>query len=266
MQDVLVVKIGGGASVDTAEILRNLAGVARERAVIVVHGVSERMAQLSAERGMAVQMLQSPDGHSSRYTPAPVRDLFVEAASQVNDEIIRGLSRLGIAAQGLTQPVVIQGERKTAIRAVVDGRVRMVRDDYTGHITGAEGSALTGVLRRGEVAVVPPFATSSDGLLNIDGDRAAAAVAAAIHAQTLVILSNVRGLYRHFPDESSFVSHVHAGQIDDAMNWAQGRMKRKVLSAKAAIESGVRRVVIGDGRVVDPVSRALVGEGTVFTS
>ncbi len=266
MQDVLVVKIGGGANVDTAEILRDLAGIAQERAVIVVHGVSERMARLSAERGMAVQMLQSPDGHSSRYTPAPVRDLFVEAASHVNDEIIRGLSRLGIAAQGLTQPVVIQGERKTAIRAVVDGRIRMVRDDYTGHITGADSSALMGVLLRGEVAVVPPFATSSDGLLNVDGDRAAAAVAAAIHAQTLVILSNVHGLYRHFPDESSFVSQVHAGQIDDAMHWAQGRMKRKVLGAKAALESGVHRVVIGDGRVVDPISRALVGEGTVFTS
>ncbi|MCB9454413.1 MAG: hypothetical protein H6671_00330 [Anaerolineaceae bacterium] len=119
MQDILVVKIGGGANVDTAEILRDLAGIAREQAVVVVHGVSERMARLSAERGMAVQMLQSPDGHSSRYTPVPVRDLFVEAASQVNDEIVRGLIRLGIAAQGLTQSVVIQGERKTAIRAVM---------------------------------------------------------------------------------------------------------------------------------------------------
>ncbi|MCB9454412.1 MAG: hypothetical protein H6671_00325 [Anaerolineaceae bacterium] len=78
--------------------------------------------------------------------------------------------------------------------------------------------------------------------------------------KNLVILSNVRGLYRHFPDEASFVGQVQAGQIDDAMHWAQGRMKRKVLGAKTALESGVRRVVIGDGRVVDPVSRALTGK------
>ncbi|MCB9449802.1 MAG: [LysW]-aminoadipate kinase [Anaerolineaceae bacterium] len=266
MNDVLVVKIGGGANVDTAEILRDLAEIAREQAVVVVHGVSERMAQLSANRGLSVQMLQSPDGHSSRYTPAPVRDLFVEAAAQINGEIAYGLSRLGVNAHGLTQQVVIQGERKTAIRAVVDGRVRMVRDDYTGRITGVDGETLTGILRCGEVAVVPPFAASSDGLLNVDGDRAAAAVAAAVRAHTLVIMSNVRGLYRHFPDESSFVSQVQAGQINEAMNWAQGRMKRKVLGAGAALESGVRRVVIGDGRVMDPVSRALAGEGTVFTS
>jgi acetylglutamate/LysW-gamma-L-alpha-aminoadipate kinase len=266
MNDVLVVKIGGGANVDTAEILRDLAEIGRERAVIVVHGVSERMAQLSAERGLAVQMLQSPDGHSSRYTPAPVRDLFVEAAVQINDEIVWGLSRSGVTAHGLTQHVVLQGERKAAIRAVGDGRVRMVRDDYTGRITGADSETLLNILRRGEIAIVPPFAASDDGLLNVDGDRAAAAVAAAVRAQTLVILSNVRGLYRHFPDESSFISQVHTGQMHEALDWAQGRMKRKVLGAGAALESGVRRVVIGDGRVIDPVSRALAGEGTVFLS
>ena len=109
------------------------------------------------------------------------------------------------------------------------------------------------------------MAQSEDGLLNVDGDRAAAAVAGALRARTLVILSNVRGLYRDFPDENSFVSDVGLSQIDSALDWAQGRMKRKILAAQEALAQGVDRVIIADGQVRNPVSQALAGAGTVFT-
>jgi acetylglutamate/LysW-gamma-L-alpha-aminoadipate kinase len=108
------------------------------------------------------------------------------------------------------------------------------------------------------------MATSDEGLLNIDGDRASAAVAGALLAQDLVILSNVRGLYRSFPDESSFVQQVQHPQLDAALNWAQGRMKRKIIGAQEALKGGVRRVIIGDGRIINPVRQALAGDGTVF--
>jgi len=55
------------------------------------------------------------------------------------------------------------------------------------------------------------------------------------------------------------------GQIDRAMDWAEGRMKRKVLGAHEALEDGVQRVIIGDGRLSDPVTQALNGVGTTFT-
>ena len=84
-------------------------------------------------------------------------------------------------------------------------------------------------------------------------------------ADTLVILSNVRGLYREFPDEDSFVSRVEFAQLDTALNWAQGRMKRKVLAAGEALTQGVKNVVIADGRARNAVSKALAGEGTWFT-
>jgi acetylglutamate/LysW-gamma-L-alpha-aminoadipate kinase len=72
-------------------------------------------------------------------------------------------------------------------------------------------------------------------------------------------------LYRNFPDEASFVAEVNLRDIDHAMQWAQGRMKRKVLGAQEAIAGGVGRVVIGDGRLNHPVTQALQGIGTVFT-
>lgn len=265
MQDILVVKLGGGAGLDVSAAVNDLTHIARRRPLVVVHGVSERMAQLCEARGIEVEMLTSPTGHSSRYTPPPVRDVFIEAASQVNVEIVDGLLCDGIFARGVIDEIAIRGERKAAVRAVVGGRVRMVRDDYTGIISGVERDLILSILRRGEVAVVPPLAASDDGLLNIDGDRAAAAVAGAIQASELIILSNVRGLYRNYPDENSFMRDVPQAQLDQAMLWAQGRMKRKVLSAQEALQGGISRVVIGDGRAASPVSCALQGEGTVFT-
>ncbi|MEL7233840.1 MAG: [LysW]-aminoadipate kinase, partial [Chloroflexota bacterium] len=171
----------------------------------------------------------------------------------------------GIRAERVASSVA--GTRKKAIRAVVDGRVRVIRDDYTGSIDGVNAQPILDLLAQGIVPVLPPQAFSeSDGFLNIDGDRAAAAVAAEIGADDMIILSNVRGLYRNFPDESSFVSEVSGAQIDTALaDWAEGRMKRKVLSAQEALGGGVNRVWIADGRIENPVQSALSGAGTVFT-
>ena len=137
--------------------------------------------------------------------------------------------------------------------------------------TAARSQALTAPclqehLNVGRLPVLPPMASSPDGLLNIDGDRAAAAVAAALGAAELVILSNVRGLYRDFPHPESFVAEVSAQQREQALDWAQGRMKRKVLAAGEALDGGVARVIISDGRAQEPVQQALAGAGTVFRS
>lgn len=264
MENTLVVKLGGGAGLDMESAVQDLANIAHTRPLVVAHGVSQRMAELCEARGVPVTMLTSPTGHTSRYTPPEIRDIFVEAATQINNELVEGLRNLGISAVGITENVAIQGERKTAIRAVVNGRIRVVRDDHSGSITGVEMDEILHGLRQGQVVVLPPLAASADGHLNIDGDRAAAAIAAAIGASELVILSNVRGLYRNYPDESSFVSDVPSTHLEQAMDWAQGRMKRKVLSAQEALSNGLSRVVIGDGRSAQPVSLALNGEGTVF--
>lgn len=263
---ILVVKLGGGAGLDVTHVCADLARIATQRPVVVVHGVSAMMAQLSAERGLNEQMLTSPTGHSFRYTDPQTRDLFVEAARQVNQQVRDCLNAYGVRTIDLFNPPVIRGTRKAAVRAVVDGRIRIIHDDYSGTISGVDGATLHRWLNAGVVPVVPPLAVSEDGLLNIDGDRASAAVASTLHAGELVILSNVRGLYRHYPDESSFVEEVSLREVNSAMDWAQGRMKRKVLGAQEALEGGAGRVIIGDGRVTNPVTQALNGAGTVFTS
>lgn len=266
-KELLVVKLGGGAGLDLAAACDDLAIVARQRPLVVLHGVSDAMNRLCAQLGIEVQTLTSPTGHSSRYTPPATRDVYVRAAEQANAELVAVLRRRGVPAAGFVGgDVVVHGARKKAIRAVMNGRIRMVRDDHSGSITQVEAGLLREALAQGQVPVLPPMASSGDGLLNVDGDRAGAAVAGALGASTLVILSNVRGLYRNFPAEDSFLEQVALSQIDNALNWAQGRMKRKVLAAQEALTQGVEAVIIGDGRVSNPVSNALRGEGTRFTA
>lgn len=265
LDHVLVVKLGGGAGLDLAASVADLATVAVTRPLVVVHGVSAEANRLCEENGVPVRMLTSPSGHSSRYTDARTRDLFVEAARHVNTQIIEHFAAHRVGAAPVENSIL--GTRKGAVRAVVDGRVRIIRDNYTGSISGVEAAPILDVLRAGAVPVLPPEAFSvDDGLLNVDGDRAAAAVAVALGADDLIILSNVRGLYANFPDEDSFVPQVPRDQIEAAMGWAQGRMKRKVLGAQEALDGGVQRITIADGRQPQPIQNALNGAGTVFTA
>ncbi|MAS36055.1 MAG: acetylglutamate kinase [Anaerolineaceae bacterium] len=265
IDNVLVVKLGGGEGLDLDASCHDLADMANNRPMIVLHGVSALANRMCEDAGHPVQTLTSPSGHTSRYTDPITRDIFVQASEIANQQVVERLRARGINAIGLVgEDTLIRGERKSAIRALVAGRVRVVRDDYSGSITGVDGARLQQLLQAGFVPVLPPMAISEEGLLNIDGDRAAAAVAGSLHASELVILSNVRGLYRSFPDESSFVQQVNAHQMESALEWAQGRMKRKVLGAQEALDGGVQRVIISDGRVSQPVQQALAGQGTVF--
>ena len=186
----------------------DLATLAHERPVVIVHGVSAVANRLCEQRGVPLRTITSPSGHSSRYTDPPTRDIFVEAAEQINRELVECLRARGVEAVGLIgADTVIRGQRKDAVRAVVDGRIRIIRDDYSGSITSVDAEHLRALIAGGYTPVLPPMALSeSDGLLNIDGDRASAAVATALGARDLIILSNVRGLYRNFPDEDSFVA------------------------------------------------------------
>ncbi|RMF82309.1 MAG: [LysW]-aminoadipate kinase [Chloroflexi bacterium] len=265
---MLVVKLGGGAGFNMQAACDDLARIAQRRPLIVVHGVSDMANRLTQERGLEVRMITSPSGHTSRYTDEQTRDIYVEAAELVNQQIVSFLQAANVTAVGLVNDeTVIHGKRKTAIRAVINGRVRMIRDDYSGSISGVDTARLNRLLNDNVVPILPPIALSeADGLLNVDGDRASAAIASAVSAGTLIILTNVRGLYRNFPDEHTFVSQISHNQIDEAMTWAQGRMKRKVVGTREALEGGVRQVILADGRVQNPVQRALDGEGTVFTS
>ena len=110
-------------------------------------------------------------------------------------------------------------------------------------------------------AVIAPLALSRDGeRLNVDGDRAAAAVAAALHADALVIMTNVPGLLADPEDQATLIHTIPADRLSDHMEYAQGRMCKKLIGAGEALQAGVSRVYIGSTSLLN----VLEGAGTTF--
>ncbi len=261
----IVIKLGGAAGVDAEAVCADVAAlVAQGRPVVLVHGTSAAADALAARTGTPVRHLTSPSGHVSRYTDAEMIELFVAAAAgQVNKRLVADLQRQGCDAVGLSgvDGRLLVARRKTAVRAVENGRQRIVRDDFTGQLETANGGLLRLLIGEGYTPVVAPLALGTEGeRLNVDGDRAAALLAATLGAATLIILSNVPGLLAAFPDESSLVRHVSPTQLDAAEAMAQGRMKKKVLAAREALAGGVPQVILG-GLAAVPAHPGRAGRG-----
>jgi acetylglutamate/LysW-gamma-L-alpha-aminoadipate kinase len=269
---MIVVKIGGGAGVNTDAICADIATrVAQGEQVVVVHGTSDAVNTLSERVGLPPRTLQSPQGHVSRYTDPETLEIYtMAAAGQVNKRIVATLQSLGVNAVGLSgvDGKLMQAKRKEAVRAIdpETGRQRVVRDDYTGRVEQINAGLLQLLLGAGYVPVIAPLAIGTAcERLNVDGDRAAAQVAGALNADTLVILTNVPGLLKNFPDEASLIKHIDGKDIEAAIEIAGGRMKKKVLAAQEALEVNVSRIVLADSRKSTPISAALAGEGTEIT-
>lgn len=266
---MIVVKIGGASGVNLGAVCADIArAVGEGRKVVVVHGGSDATSTLSGQLGVPNKFITSPSGHTSRRTDRRTMEIFQMAVRGLfNQQIVECLTRLGVNAAGVSgiDGRTWVGERKTAIRAVEDGRTVIVRDDLSGTVETVNTALVGALLGAGFTPVLCPPALSTGGEpINVDADRAAAMTAAALGAPTLLLLSNVRGLYRDFPDETSLIPRISRDAVDEFMEFAQGRMKKKVLGAKDALSAGVRRVVIGDARGEAPLTRALAGEGTVF--
>ncbi|MBL8874875.1 MAG: [LysW]-aminoadipate kinase [Phycisphaerae bacterium] len=267
--EVSVVKLGGSVGKDPRSFCRDAAELlGRGQRIVIVHGGSEHTNELAEALGHPSQFITSPSGHTSRRTDRRTLEIMQMACrGLLNQQIVEQLQGHGVRAIGLSgmDGGIWRGERKAAIRAVVDGRVTVVRDDFTGAVSEVNVTLLRTLLDAGLTPVLSPPAVSFGGEpINVDADRAAAMTAAALGARNLLLLSNVPGLLAKFPDESSLIDRLPKSQIEAAQSAAQGRMKKKVLGASEALERGVRRVVIGDARRRSPITEALLGVGTVI--
>ncbi len=268
---IIVVKIGGTDGVDVAAICQDAAHFLKEgRRLVLVHGGSAEANALGEALGAPPRMITSPSGYTSRYTDRKTLEIFLMAVNgKVNSLLTEHLQRLGVNAFGLSglDGRMLQAVRKDAIQSIdaEGGKRKMIRDDYTGRIEKVNGELLCLLLEAGLLPVIAPVAVSGKGeALNVDADRAAARVASALRAETLILLTAVPGLMKTFPDESTLIRQLTQCQLAAASEAAQGRMKKKVLGAQEALAGGVSRVVIADGRIQNPIANALAGNGTVI--
>lgn len=266
---MLVIKVGGSAGNNYDALCDDLARGGVGEPAVLVHGGSDETNRLGEALGHPPRFVTSPSGYTSRYTDRRTLELFMMAAGGlVNKGLVERLQARGVNAVGLSglDGRLLAGKRKATIRIVEDGRQKLLRDDWTGTIESVNAALLGALVDAGYTPVVAPLACSERGeALNVDGDRAAAAIAAALGADTLLLLSNVPGLLRAFPDESSLITHIPRGEVEAYLGFAEGRMKKKILGAQEALAQGVGRVILGDARVKGSVSRALAGQGTVIS-
>jgi len=266
---MLVLKIGGSTGIDYDLIADDVVAMVREgRQLVVIHGGSALTNEVATALGHPPQFVTSVSGFTSRRTDRRTLEIFeMVYCGQMNKGLVEKLQRRGVNALGLSglDGRLWQGTRKAAIKVIDNGRRRVIRDDYTGRVEQVNVTLLKSLLDAGHLPVICPPAISYEGeAINVDGDRASAATAIALGAETLIILSNVPGLLGNFPDEASLIGHIPAQKLDDFMAVAQDRMKKKVMGAQEALAGGLKRVIFADGRVEQPIQGALAGQGTVI--
>jgi len=268
-QPITIIKLGGAEGVDFSAICADAAELlAQGQKLVFVHGGSAEANALGEALGAPPKFITSPSGYTSRYTDRTTMEVFLMAVNgKVNSLLTEQLHGLGINAFGLSgmDGRLMVAARKDSIQSVENGKRKIIRDDYTGKIETVNSALLLALLDMGCLPVIAPVAVSQKGeALNVDADRAAAMVASALKAETLILLTAVPGLMKNFPDESSLIRQLPQSQLSAALETAQGRMKKKVLGAEEALQGGVGQVIIADGRIEKPISKALAGNGTVI--
>jgi acetylglutamate/LysW-gamma-L-alpha-aminoadipate kinase len=264
----LVVKCGGHAAVNHEAVCADVADLVRAgRSVVLVHGGSADIDRLADRLGVPHRRLTGPEGRIARYTDPVMLDVVVTAlAGIVKPRLLVSLAKAGVQAAGLTglDAGLLRARRPAAIRAVVDGEggPRVVRDDHGGRIVEVDTRLVMRVLEAGAIPVISPPALSPEGeCVNVDADRAAAALAGALRAETLVLLTGAPGVLSRPGDESSLLREC---QLPAAglPPFAQGGMRSKLMAARDALHSGVETVLVADGRRTGSVRAALAGAAT----
>jgi acetylglutamate/LysW-gamma-L-alpha-aminoadipate kinase len=278
----VVVKIGGARAVDPAGALADVAALVGEgEEVVVVHGGSTTVDETLERMGIEPTYVETPDGVTGRFTDAETMAVFTMAMASVNTDLVAGLRREGVDALGLSgvDGGLLAGPRKSAVRVVEDGKRKIKRGEHSGRIEAVNASLLETLLADGYTPVVgPPMlgdeaseaseaSAAGDGVaagtpVNTDADRAAAAVAGALSA-TLVLLTDVEGVYEDPDDPATLIPRVETAAEWAALEAAaEGFMTKKVMAAKEALDGGAPEVVVAGANADDPVRSAVDGGGT----
>ena len=264
---MIVVKVGGGTSLNIDAVVADLVALrASGTELLLIHGGAQTTNAVAEALGHPPQFVTSETGHVSRRTDRRTLEIFeMVYCGQLNKMWVEKLQTAGVNAVGLSglDGRIFEGTRKDTLRIKVDGRRLVLRDDWTGTVERVNTHLLRLLIDGGYFPVLtPPGASTAGEAVNVDGDRAAAMVAGAFGAEALLILTDTPGLLKAFPDESTLITDIPRAQAERFMQYAEGRMKKKVMGAVEAIEGGVRKVIFADGRIDQPLSRALAGGGT----
>lgn len=243
---IVVVKFGGNAMVDEQLQLAFAQDMAYLRFVgirpVVVHGGGPQITARLKELG-----IESEFRHGFRYTDEATIGVVREV---LRNQVSAKLSELIEAAGAST--VVLSGEDDNLFRAekvkakTADGEVDL---GLVGEVRTVNPRAVLAALEQGKVPVVSTVAPTVLGeLLNVNADLAAASLAVALGAEKLLVLTDVAGLYSDWPNQNSLVSEISAAELRTLIPSLESGMIPKMQACLAAIEGGVPKAHIIDGR------------------
>lgn len=262
---MLLIKIGGGASINLEGITGDLAGI--DQPFVVLHGANALRDDLGERLGIRKQVLTSVSGYDSVYSDAEAVDLILMAyAGLRNKRIVELFQRSGVNAIGLTglDGALVRGRRNPGIRVREGGKTR-IRRDLSGKPAGVNGGLLRQLLDQGLAPVLTiPILDERGFAINSENDDILVALNAEFHAELVVQLIEAPGFLEAPDDPGSLVPRMARTEVERREASVSGRMKRKMLALSRLVRAGSTRVVIADGRVDHPVRDALAGRGTVI--
>ena len=241
----VVIKFGGNAMVDKDALTAFIDGVKQlvqsGANPVVVHGGGP---QISA--GLKAAGITSEFKGGYRVTTAEsvqvVRDVLV---NEVNKELVDLLNANGVTA--ISMPGDIDGLLTAEHRTVlVDG----IQEDIglVGEVVAVDASAITAKVDSGQVPVISTAARALDGqLFNVNADTATSAVAIALDATEMIMLTDVPGVYANWPDRDSLITQMTAAELSQLLPKLESGMVPKMEACLRAIEGGIPTVrVVGN--------------------
>jgi acetylglutamate kinase len=244
---VVVVKYGGNAMVDDDlkrafaqdMVFLRLAGILP----VVVHGGGPQITAMLDRLGLPAEFR----GGLRVTTPETIDIVRMVLVGQVGRELVGLINAHGPYAVGLSgeDAALFTAEKRTAL---VDGEP--VDIGLVGDVVAVSPDAVLDIVRAGRIPVVAGVAPDADGVVhNINADSAAAALAAALGAAKLVVLTDVEGLYADYPDPASIVSEIAADELEPLLPQLESGMAPKMEACLRAVRGGVGRAHVIDGRV-----------------
>lgn len=242
----VVVKFGGHAMVDASLtdafaadiVFLRLAGLRP----IVVHGGGPQINARLDEQGITSEFR----GGLRVTTPEIMQVVREVLAGEVQADLVRAINAHSECAVGISgDDGLLVGEKRTAI---VDGDE--VDVGLVGDITEVDTERIEAILAGGGVPVISTVARNDVGeLLNVNADTGAAAIAAAMKAAKLVVLTDVEGLYRDWPASDEVIASITAEDLRSLLPSLSAGMVPKMEACLRAVDAGVARAHIIDGRV-----------------
>lgn len=255
---MIVVKFGGHAMVDETGNFATAIEAAHKigEAVVVVHGGGPQIDQGLKKAGITSEFIGGFRVTSPEIFGVVERVLSKEVGPHLAQTLIsHGISAVSLS--GRTLPTLIS-RRKTTL---VDGSTADL--GLVGDVVSVDVSEILALVDSNIVPVVAPISADidSDNGLNVNADLAAAALAGALGASALIIMTDVPGIYRQWPDRGSLIDEISSKELSEMKNIFAEGMAPKVQSALDAIAHGAKAVRIIDGTDPESFAAALAGTG-----